>query len=146
MQHLGRFYRLPTSERWLLAKATLLLGAIRVGLWLLPFRTLRGLLDKASGFHGLRETDYQPTDVVVWAVEVAAKYMPGFSTCLTKALAAQVLLSRRGQPVLLRIGVVRSAEGKFEAHAWVESDGRVVIGGYELERYTPLAALKGEGS
>jgi Transglutaminase-like superfamily len=146
MERLSRFYRLPTSERRLLAKAALLLGAIRVGLWLLPFRTLRSLLDKAARFHRLRESDYQPTDVVVWAVEVAARYMPGFNTCLTKALAAQVLLSRRGRPALLRIGVIRSAEGKFEAHAWVESDGRVVIGGYELERYTPLAALGGEGS
>ena len=143
---LGRFYRLPASERWLLAKAALLLGAIRVGLWLFPFRTLRSLLDRAAVFHRAGETDCQSTDVVVWAIEVAAKYMPAFDTCLTKALAAQVLLSRRGCPALLRIGVVKSAEGKFEAHAWVESDGRVVIGGYELERYTPLAALEGEAS
>ena len=146
MQHLGRFRRLPTSERWLLAKAALLLGAIRVGLWLLPFRTLRALLDKAAASYRVRDTDYQPTDVVVWAVEVAAKYMPGFNTCLTKALATQVLLSRRDRPALLRIGVVKSAEDKFEAHAWVESEGRVVIGGYELERYTPLATLEGERS
>jgi hypothetical protein len=143
MQRLSRFYRLPTSERWLLAKAALLLGTIRVGLWLLPFRTLRSFLDRAADFHRPRETHDQLTDVVVWAVEVAAKYMPGFNTCLTKALATQVLLSRRGRPALLRIGVVRSAEGEFEAHAWVESDGRVVIGGYELERYTPLATLEG---
>jgi Transglutaminase-like superfamily len=146
MKHLGRFYRLPTSERWLLARAALLLGAIRVGLWLLPFRTLRSLLDRATVFYRVRETDYQSTDLVVWAVEVAAKHMPGFDTCLTRALAAQVLLSRRGHPAVLRIGVVKSAVGKFEAHAWVESDGRVVIGGHELERYTPLAALGGEGS
>jgi|SRR5215213_7343570 len=146
MQHLSRFYRLPTVERWLLTKAALLLGAIRIGLWLLPFRTLRGLLDRTAAFYRVRDADHQPTDVVVWAVEVAARYMPGFNTCLTKALATQVLLSRRGCQALLRIGVVRSAEGKFEAHAWVESDGRVVIGGYELERYTLLASLEGEVS
>jgi hypothetical protein len=146
MRRLGRFYRLPASERWLLAKAALLLGAIRIGLWLLPFRTLRSFLDRAAVFHRVGEADYEPTDVVVWAVEVAARGLPAFDTCLTRALAAQVLLSRRGRPALLRIGVVRSSEGKFEAHAWVESDGRVVIGGYELERYTPLAALGEEGS
>jgi hypothetical protein len=146
MRRLGRFFRLPASERWLLVKAALLLGAIRVGLWLLPFRTLRSLLDRAAAFRRVRETDLESTDVVVWAVEVAARYVPAFDTCLTRALATQMLLSRRGCPALLRIGVVRSLEGKFEAHAWVESDGRVVIGGYELERYTPLAALEGEGS
>jgi Transglutaminase-like superfamily len=146
MRRLGRFFRLPASERWLLAKAALLLGTIRVGLWLLPFRTLRSLLDRASAFRRVGQTDQEPTDVVVSAVEVVARCLPAFDTCLTRALAAQVLLSRRGCPALLHIGVVRSPEGKFEAHAWVESDGRVVIGGYELERYTPLAALGGEGS
>lgn len=146
MQRLGRVCRLPASERRLLAKAALLLGAIRVGLWMFPFRTLRDVLDKAVTFHRVREMDTQTADTVVWAVEAAARHMPGFNTCLTKALAAQVLLSRRGRPTLLRIGVVRSAEGKFEAHAWVESEGRVVIGGYELERYTPLATLEGERS
>ena len=146
MRHLGRFLLLPISERWLLLRAALLLGAIRVGLWLLPIRTMRSLLDRAAAFFRVRETDYESTDVVVWAVEMAAEHMPRFDTCLTRALAAQVLLSRRGYPALLHIGVVKSAKGKFEAHAWVESDGRVVIGGHELERYTPLAALGGEGS
>jgi len=145
MQRLSNFYRLPAIERWLLVKAALLLFATRVALGLLPFRTLRDLSGKVAAPHRLRETDSLSTEAVVWAVEVAAKYMPGFfSTCLTKALTTQVLLSRRGHSALLHIGVVRSEEGGFEAHAWVESEGRVVIGGHELERYTPLAALEGK--
>jgi hypothetical protein len=40
----------------------------------------------------------------------------------------------------VHIGVVRSEEGKFEAHAWVESEGRAVIGGHALECYTPLTS------
>ena len=51
-------------------------------------------------------------------------------------------------PACLRIGVVKGAGGQFQAHAWVESDGVVVIGGSEPEpeRYTPLPALDGAGS
>jgi hypothetical protein len=66
------------------------------------------------------------------------------STCLTEAVVAQVMLARRGHPATLRIGVARSEEGRFEAHAWVESGGRVMIGGHELGRYAPLAALEAD--
>ena len=60
------------------------------------------------------------------------------------ALDTQVLLSRRGHPTLHHIGVAKGEEGCLEAHAWLESRGKVVIGGSELERYTPLLALEGE--
>ena len=43
---------------------------------------------------------------------------------------------------MLHIGAVKDEEGKFLAHAWVESEGRVVIGGHELERYTRLMTLE----
>jgi hypothetical protein len=32
----------------------------------------------------------------------------------------------------------------LEAHAWLKSGDKVVIGGGELERYTPLALLEGK--
>jgi hypothetical protein len=83
---------------------------------------------------------------VVWAVTVASRYVPA-ATCLTQALATQILLSRRGHPTSLRIGVGRSEAGEFQAHAWVECQGRVVIGGIKaLSRYTPLLSLGREGS
>ena len=81
---------------------------------------------------------------VVWAVTVASQYVPA-ATCLTQALAAQVLLSRLGHPASLRIGVSRDEAGEFQAHAWVECQGRVVIGGVQaLSRFTPLPPLDGE--
>jgi hypothetical protein len=55
-----------------------------------------------------------------------------------------VLLARHGHPALVRIGVVRGEGGGVQAHAWVESEGAVVIGGAELDRYTPLAGLEKE--
>src|SRR5438309_451978 len=70
-------------------------------------------------------------DRVVWAVVVASRYVP-MSTCLTQALAAQVLLARRGYSAHLHIGVAKEgAEAKLKAHAWVESDGKVLIGSSE---------------
>jgi hypothetical protein len=79
---------------------------------------------------------------VVWAVTASSRYVPA-ATCLTQAFATQVLLSRRGLAARLRIGVVKGKDGRLQAHAWVESNGVVVIGGSgpDVERYKPLLAL-----
>jgi hypothetical protein len=84
-------------------------------------------------------------ELLIWAVTAASRYVPG-ATCLAQALAAQVLLGRTGYPARLRIGVAKGEERKFEAHAWVESQGRVVIGGPGLGRFTPLTTLAGDRS
>jgi hypothetical protein len=45
-------------------------------------------------------------------------------------------------PRSLRIGVAKGEAGKLEAHAWVESQGRIVIGGLrDLPYFTPLPPL-----
>ena len=60
-----------------------------------------------------------------------------------QALAAHVLLGRRHCPTQLHIGVTRDEKGKFMGHAWLESNGIVIIGGEALrqQRYTPLLAM-----
>ena len=146
MELLRKFFVLPTYDRWLLIKAALLLEAIKLGVRLLPFRTLRWLLARAADTSiGPQHTEYVSTDRVTWAVEMAARHAPGVKSCLTQALATQVLLSRRGYPTLLHIGVARGEQGRFQAHAWVESEGKVVTGGTGLENFIPLAVFKGEG-
>jgi len=82
-----------------------------------------------------------------WAVTRAARFVPGAS-CLTQALSLQVLLARRGLHSRLCIGVRKGAASAFEAHAWVERGGRVLIGGEDTARsqssgrdkWTPLTA------
>lgn len=74
---------------------------------------------------------------IAWAVRHVSRVVPG-ATCLTQALAAQLLLSRRGYASRLRIGVARAPGDGLRAHAWLESGGLVVIGGSYLEAYTPL--------
>jgi Transglutaminase-like superfamily len=78
-------------------------------------------------------------------VKLASRFVPA-ATCLAQALVTVTLLEREGLPASLRIGVARSVRGKFEAHAWVESGGRVVIGGTraDLSRFTVMHTLEGE--
>jgi len=39
----------------------------------------------------------------------------------------------------LKLGAGRDAAGAFIAHAWVESEGRIVVGGFEPGAYVELA-------
>jgi len=72
----------------------------------------------------------------------AQRVVPG-ATCLPQALAAEALLKRGGLPADLRIGVMKGASGKLLAHAWVESDGRIVVGDLPggVDVYTRLPTL-----
>jgi hypothetical protein len=56
-----------------------------------------------------------------------------------------MLLARRGYPALLHIGVVKGEQEQFQAHAWVVTEGEIVMGGSELARYAPLVVLNVEG-
>lgn len=144
MRRFRRFLALPPTERWLLLKVAFLLGVIKLGLRWLPFGTLLRLLSHvAEASIGLpAPTPYAP-DRIAWAVAVASSYLLRVRPCLVQALAVRLLLVRRGYPARLRLGVARGEHGRVQAHAWVETDGRVVIGGSasELRRYTPLLAV-----
>jgi hypothetical protein len=58
----------------------------------------------------------------VWAVDAASRLVPG-PACLSRALAAQALLERRGHRAELRIGFRREPDGRLAGHAWVETAG-----------------------
>jgi len=144
MRRLRKFLSLTPSDRVLLINALLLLGAIRLGLKLLPFQRLRRLLERMAQPTGtLQEEELASVDKVAWAVMVASHYIPG-ARCLAQALATQVLLKRRGYPTQLRIGFIRGMGGQMSAHAWVESDGRVAIGGTGSMAHYIVLPIQGE--
>ena len=63
--------------------------------------------------------------------------VPG-ATCLTGS-AGRILLGRAGHPRELRVGAGKSLASGFEAHAWLEHRGQVVLGGLDdLSRYVPM--------
>ena len=66
---------------------------------------------------------------LIWAVRAMGKRVLGDKPCLTQALALQWLLRRHGEESSLQIGVRKNQDGEFAAHAWLEQDGQVLIGG-----------------
>ena len=145
MGNIRKVLFLRPSERHLLLKSALLLYAARLGLWLLPLPTLHRLLAKLRPTKPISsERDSANIEKITWALMVASRYVP-VATCLTQALAGQILLAQHGEPALLQIGVAKNEGGKLEAHAWVESRGRIVIGASpKLFRYTRLLSMEGD--
>ncbi|MCA9672939.1 MAG: lasso peptide biosynthesis B2 protein [Myxococcales bacterium] len=60
-------------------------------------------------------------------IEAWGRRLP-FQTCLTRGVAARVLLSHYGLRSVLRLGVRRTSDGRFHAHAWVTVADEVVVG------------------
>jgi hypothetical protein len=114
----------------------LAVACARILLWLLPFRRLWWLVARTAlppaGVVPVRLAEVRNIDLA-WGVTTAARYVPR-ATCLTQALAAQWLFAWFGRPTLLRIGVAKGADKTLRFHAWLESEGRVVVGGEPLER------------
>lgn len=144
MRALDRFARLDPTDRRLLFEAVWLLGRVRAALVLRPFRRVREDFAPVAAAH-LVESAVAP-DQIATAVRRASRVIPA-ATCLPQALAARVMLARRGQASELRIGVARDAQGALQAHAWVEVEGRVIIGALpDLDRYQRMPHLPGDAA
>src|SRR5205085_2749087 len=89
-----------------------------------------------------RELTAAEMERVTRCIQIASKFVPK-ATCLTQALSTQALLGRAGCQTHLRFGVQRSeGSGEFQAHAWVEHAGRVVIGDNGLlAKFTVLPSI-----
>lgn len=144
MRRITKLIRLPFADKRLLAQSVLALASMRLGLSLLRFETLRRLIDRASKIESPQsQSQRRLVRKVIWSINVVSTYLPLFRNCLNRALAAQLLLGRRGQAVDLRIGVAHDPNGVFKAHAWVESNGRILLGHDEdLPQLTPLPPLR----
>jgi hypothetical protein len=106
-----------------------LLAAVRVSLRVLGLRrTVR--LARRAGERSARARSGSADDLAR-SVATAAAFFPGRAVCLEQSIALYVLLRRRGHPAGLRIGV---QPYPFQAHAWVEVDGRPVAENEETIR------------
>ncbi len=123
-------------------RAIFRLALIRVLLRVSPFDRIRGFIDR-------RAIASQPADrramalMIRRAMERATRTLPA-SSCLARSLTAELLLRERGVPVRLSIGVADRKPGAplaLDAHAWAVSEGLVIAGDGELERYTALLSF-----
>lgn len=87
--------------------------------------------------------EVEAAKMIGWAVTRISGYLPFRALCLQQAIAAKVMLRRRGIPSALHFGV--SQPGKdaksFEAHAWLDAPGALVTGYPIKSGFTEIACF-----
>lgn len=142
MRKIIKFIRLPFIEKKLLILSALLLVASKISLSLFSFKSLLNYIDSLKQKPESKKTYNISEEKIVWAVEVAGKYVP-YATCLVRAITAQALLKKYGFSSDLRIGILKNDKGKIDAHAWIERHGKIIIGNLDdLSRFNAFPTLK----
>lgn len=143
MKKLYNFFYFPLWKKKLIAQSLFWVILYRLCLWCMPYKMLKKIIP----FENLRQKkdaklDWNEVKNVVDAIRLCSYYVP-YATCLTQALATRTILRSRGQSSQLRIGVGRDENNEFIAHAWIESDGKIIIGkSANMYRYSMMSDNK----
>jgi hypothetical protein len=145
MRRLRKWMQLSCTQRRLLLRTCLLLFAVRLGLRTLSFRWLWRLTQQLAQPQMRSQSPVSllsEIDAIVWAVKVASRYAGSSVSCLPRALTTYILMGGAGVDANFRLGVVHTG-ADLEAHAWVEWNGRVLVGKLpDLERFISLPLLR----
>ena len=139
METLQRLSRLSGPDFIIAAEAVAIAVPLEIALRCMRLDTIVVRLGKASRVErsGANTLDLERAARLVEAV---ASFYPLKATCLKKSLVLFRILRRRGIPVEFRLGVSK-LHGDFTSHAWLECQGRVLLGEGMTDRYRPLPAV-----
>lgn len=134
--------QLSASDWLLLMRAMGWFVVVELGLRLFALKTLLAILERGGRSGEMRTGRGSASpDRAAYCVELASRLDPFDATCLKKALVLYALLKRKGVDVRLVIGATKAGR-KLDAHAWLEHQGRVIIG-ESSDPYAPLCTLAG---
>lgn len=141
MGSLGRFLRLPLSEKFLCAQAFALIPLTAMALRIAGLNPWQSLLSKFIPKHREDSSTAARAEQafrVAHLVDAAARRLPFHANCLHQSVVLWWLLRRRGLAADLRIGS-RTQGDTLEAHAWVEYAGTVLNDSSDVRlRFTPF--------
>jgi Transglutaminase-like superfamily len=142
MTKIFRFLGWPYPKKKLLLQVFVLIARIRICLWLIPSKTLKGYISTPELPRGDQASNWDTVNELVDYVRFCSRFVP-YATCLTQALATRSMLRRMGQNCMLKIGVDKDQDHKLLAHAWIEVDGKIIIGKVrDIRRYSILSHNK----
>lgn len=126
------FLKSSAYEKYILIKSFILLWIVRIMLWILPFSYIQKISGDLTVNHDKKSKSHNISlNKILYSVDITSKYVP-LCTCLTRALAAQILLKRENYNSNIKIGVLKD-NGKLDFHAWLEVDNKIVLGESETE-------------
>ena len=135
---IAKLRALDADQQALLLVAFILMPVFGLGLRVFGLARVQAWIERSV--QSRRSGAAQAAPAAIGAlVNVAGRYAPVPSNCLTRSLLLDWLLRRRGVPCELRIGV-RLHCGELQAHAWVEHQGKPVNDAADIAlRFAPFA-------
>ena len=107
----------------------LVVAGVRIGLWVTRYQRVRAAL--------VRPCDPDPQVArrvtvarITHAVSHIARVIPDAS-CLTQTISAQAILSWKGIPSTISVGLKKGDANDLKAHAWLMWNDQVVLEGNE---------------
>jgi hypothetical protein len=142
MARLLKFWRLTRREKQFFCEASILLLLCNLCVRTIAFKHIDGFL-RAHWNDGTRDGINRADDIelVKLSVSRAASPLPWKSLCLSRSIAAFIMLRRRGIPAVMFAGVKYFENYSLLAHAWVHTARGVIGGNSENAGFTPLVRI-----
>jgi len=133
---LRQLSELSLLQWWIILVALFTLPVIALSLKLSGFKQTKNRMSRLipGGIDGISasEDDLARAQLISRAVGIAGNHGVYHANCLKQSLLTWWLLGRRGIMVDLKIGVDKDTED-FNAHAWVEYRGTVLVDATDIE-------------
>ena len=137
-------------RRALIVEAAAWLLAARLALFFAPFPTIARRLGAfvppadprvAATAAPTTAEQAQLAKDISWAVTRGAVHVPFKAVCLPQAMAARIMLKRRGVASAMHFGAARGTDKPLDAHAWLDAAG-VKVTGYPVgPQYAEIACF-----
>jgi hypothetical protein len=151
MNKLVTLASLSAARRDLIVEASGWLVLAWIALRVLPFRQVVARLgdqvspDEAAARIGRSGADRERAlaQDIGWAVTRVAAHVPFRAVCLQRAVAAKMMLRRRGIRSVLYLGVANDSPrgGQLSAHAWVDAANTAVTDRPVATAFTELTCF-----
>lgn len=138
------FIKLSSQDKILAIESIFWITVVRLMIWIFPFTFVHKSVQNMTNSISKKDSKTEPMipiQRIKFMILLSSRYVPR-ATCLVKALAGYIMFSRYGYTTLIKIGVLNE-DGVFEAHAWLEHCGIVILGESEKEYKTILDIDRG---
>lgn len=127
MTRLRKFLLLPFYEKRFVFQAFYYLVVYSVYLKISSLDNLLKKVTNKSQFLLLYSDKKISVNRISRLIVVVSSFIP-FSTCLSRALAGQLLFARQGWKTSLHFGVRNSNDTSLEAHSWLCYNDKIILG------------------
>ncbi|HZZ90826.1 MAG TPA: lasso peptide biosynthesis B2 protein [Caulobacteraceae bacterium] len=150
MTKLRRLAAFDPHRRGLLIEAAFWLLAAKLALLAVPFPQLARRIGKfvaptdarvAERRQAASSSDAALAAQIGWATVRAARHVPFRAVCLPQAMAARIMLRRRGVASVLHFGAAKGRDKPIDAHAWLDAAGVEVTGYPVSDQFAEIACF-----